>query len=191
MGLAMTALVELGPVKTVRIHMGTMNALTELLDRWLGLHTEPADLSLVQMSLRTCVVFTWGVALVRWGDRRLLGKNAGFDVLLIVVLGSVLSRAVNGQASFFPTLGVSALLIFLHHLLSVATCRWHPLSRWIKGVPRMLIRDGKIESDELARSRMSADDLEENLRLNGNVKDIAEVQEARLERNGTVSVLKK
>jgi len=175
----------------VLIDMGLLQTLSEAGVHALGLHTEPVDLSFAQMSLRACIVFIWGVAIVRLGDRRLLGKNAGFDVLLIVVLGSVLSRAVNGQAAFFPTLGVSALLIILHHLLSVATCRWHTLSRWVKGMPRVLIREGRIELNEMVKSRMSMDDLEENLRLNGNIKKVSDVHEAVLERNGTVSVVKK
>jgi uncharacterized membrane protein YcaP (DUF421 family) len=55
----------------------------------------------------------------------------------------------------------------------------------------VLVRNGQIEIDELARSRMSVDDLDENLRLNGNVGNASEVREARLERNGTISVVKK
>lgn len=179
------------PGKNVPQRMGTMHTITEAADRLLGLHTEPGSLNLAQMSLRAIIVFAWGVTIVRLGDRRLLGKNSGYDVLLIVVLGSVLSRAVNGQASFLPTLGVSALLIALHHLLSVATSRWHWLSRCVKGTPRTLIRNGTLQARELADSRISRDDLEENLRLNGNVQDVTEVKEARLERNGTVSVIKK
>src|SRR5882757_9766163 len=87
------------------------------LDEALGLQVPSADLNFWQMAARTVVVFIWGVVIVRLGDRRLLGKNAGFDVLLVVVLGSVLSRGINGQAAFGPTLGVSALLVLLHHLL--------------------------------------------------------------------------
>lgn len=38
---------------------------------------------------------------------------------------------------------------------------------------------------------MTEDDLAENLRLNGNTNDPRAVKEARLERSGTVSVIKK
>mgnify|MGYP001556992334 FL=1 len=42
-----------------------------------------------------------------------------------------------------------------------------------------------------AASRISPDDLDENLRLNGNVSEIREIKEARLERNGTISVVRR
>lgn len=161
-----------------------------LFDSLLGLHAEPANLSWGQMSARAVIVFIWGIIIVRAGDRRLLGRNAGFDMLLVVILGSVLSRGINGQAAFFPTLGVSAVLVCLHHLLAVATLHSDFLSRLVKGRPRTLVKAGAIDPPEMRRARFTRDDLEENLRLNGNVADITQVREARLERDGSVSVVK-
>jgi uncharacterized membrane protein YcaP (DUF421 family) len=160
------------------------------IDELLGLHTAPADLDLQQMAWRALVVFIVGVALVRLADRRFLGRNAGFDMLLGIVLGSVLSRAVNGQAAFFPTLGASALLVLFHRLLGAAACRSHLLSQLIKGQALPLVHDGKADTAALRKAHMSDDDLEENLRLNGNVESVEAVREARLERNGSVSVIK-
>ena len=157
----------------------------------LGLHTPPTELTVVQMSLRALVVVLWGIFIIRIGDGRLLGRNAGFDVLLIVILGSVLSRGINGQAAFFPTLGVSAVLILIHHLLALVASGSDSMSRLLKGSPRVLVRHGKLDRVALKRSRITAEDLEENLRLNGNVAGASEVLEARLERNGVVSVVKK
>ena len=124
-------------------------------------------------------------------DRRVLGQNAGFDIMLLVVLGSVLSRAINGQAAFFPTLGVSAALVVLHHIVATIAFRSHWFSQLIKGNPRVLVRDGKIDREQMRRSKITGDDLDENLRLNGGVARTEEVAEARLERNGSVSVVKK
>jgi len=54
----------------------------------------------------------------------------------------------------------------------------------VKGSPRVLVRDGEIKRDELRRCRITAADLDENLRLNGNVSAPGKIREARLERNG-------
>jgi uncharacterized membrane protein YcaP (DUF421 family) len=155
----------------------------------LGLHTDPANLTFLQMSGRGVVVFLWGIFIVRLGDRRLLGRNAGFDVLLVVVLGSVLSRGVNGQSAFFPTLGVSGVLVLLHHSLAWIAARSDAASRALKGTPRTLVSNGRLRHGEMRRSKITADDLEENLRLNGNASNVAAVREARLERNGNISVV--
>lgn len=150
-----------------------------------------SDLTFAHMAARTCVVFIMGVILLRIGARRELGHNAGFDILTLVILGSVLSRGINGQAAFFPTLGASAALVALHTLLSIVTSRVHRISRWVKGSPTILVRDGVVNEAALQRCFMSHEDLNESLRANGNVAVPAAVAEARLERNGEVSVVKR
>ncbi|MFT3867488.1 MAG: DUF421 domain-containing protein [Nibricoccus sp.] len=156
-----------------------------------GLNTPPQDLTLLQMGSRGVAVFIFGVFLVRFADRRFLGRNAGFDVLLGVVLGSVLSRGINGQAAFLPTLGVSFLLVVLHRVVSTLACRYHVVSLWLKGVPEIVVKNGQLDHRVLEKNKISAEDLDENLRLNGNTADVAGIEEARFERNGQVSVIRR
>lgn len=144
-----------------------------------------------QFAARTVVVFLLGILLVRVADRRFLGRNAGFDVLLAIVLGSVLSRGINGQAPFLPTLGASVLLVFLHRLVGALACRWSAFSKLIKGDAIVLVKDGVRRPDAMRRADISEDDLEENLRVNANIAKAKDVAEARLERNGLISAVKR
>lgn len=168
-----------------------MHEIGELVSHQLGLDVSPADLSFLQMAGRTCVVALWAVVLLNLSHKRFLGRNSGSDVMVAVLLGSVLSRAINGQAAFAPTLGASAVLVLLHRGLMAAAYRWHWVSLTAKGRDHLLVREGRIDWSEMRRSRITEDDLVENLRINGNVASIAEVREARLERSGTISVVKK
>jgi len=163
----------------------------EFLNDWLGLDVSVMALTWTQLCARTVVVFAFGLLLVRLADRRFLGRNAGFDVVLAIVLGSVVSRAINGQAAFFPTLGAGFVLVLLHRLLAIVSCRSHVVSRLLKGSDCLLIRDGQIDRVALRRAEFSEDDLLENLRLRGNVASAEDVAEARLERNGQISVVLK
>jgi uncharacterized membrane protein YcaP (DUF421 family) len=166
------------------------DALHEFADRVLGLSLQAHDLRFSHMAWRSIIVFAFAVALARVGDRRFLGHSAGFDIMVAIILGSVLSRAINGQAAFFPTLGASALLVLLHHVLAKLAFHSHWFSRLVKGTARTLVRDGNLVDRELCRSNMTHDDLDEHLRLNGGVIGTDDVAEARLERNGTISVVK-
>jgi uncharacterized membrane protein YcaP (DUF421 family) len=163
---------------------------TDFADRLLGLSLSAADLGFRHMAIRAVVVFCLAVILARLGARRFLSHNAGFDIMLAVILGSVLSRAINGQAAFFPTLGASVLLVALHHVLSTIAFHSHWFSQLIKGQPRVLVRDGRLDRKAMERSKITEEDLDENLRLHGNLGSTANVAEARLERNGAVSVVK-
>jgi uncharacterized membrane protein YcaP (DUF421 family) len=175
------------PVGTVRCRV--LARCAEIVSEVLGLDLGARDLSFAQMAARALVVFLFGIALARLGDRRLLAKNAGYDIVLLVMLGSVLSRAINGQAPFFPTLGVSVLLVILHRLLGMAAFHSHRVSLLVKGRETTLIRQGRVDSDALRRNHITQDDLMENLRVNGGVADVRDVAVAQLERNGTISVV--
>ena len=190
MGGGSRAITRSRPIARSAVSGRMGGSLSEFFGRVLGLGVQAGDLQFGHMAARAFIVFTVGVGLARVADRRMLGHSAGFDIMLLVVLGSVLSRGINGQAAFFPTLGASVVLVVLHHIVATAALRSHWFSKLLKGSPRTLVRDGKIDRAELRRSKITVDDLDENLRLNGGVKDAGEVAEARLERNGTVSVVK-
>ena len=60
----------------------------------------------------------------------------------------------------------------------------------IKGRPRFIIRDGKIQQEELKKLRYTIDDLTDAVRQAG-VFDISQVANAIVETNGKLSVQKK
>ncbi len=165
-------------------------AFDSLTANLLGLHVAPAELHFSHMAWRALVVVVWSLVLLNLSHKRFLGRNSGSDIMLAVLLGSVLSRAINGQAAFFPTLGVCAVLVLLHRALMAAAYRWHWVSLLAKGRDYVLVRRGQIDWREMRRSKITEDDLLENLRTNGNLGRVADVPEARLERSGEISVVK-
>lgn len=167
------------------------NTLWEFTRDLLGLDLGPDELAVRHMIWRTAIVFAFAIFSIRVAVRRLLGHNAGFDIIVGIVLGSVLSRAINGEAAFFPTLAASALLVGLHYVVASLTFRYHVLSQLIKGRAHVLVRDGQVDEVALRRCKITFDDLDENLRLNGGLDAMETVGEARLERNGTISVVRK
>ena len=156
---------------------------------WLGLN-EPAEaLTFVQISLRGVIVFLTTLLAVRVGDRRFLSQKTAFDVVLGFILASMLARAVNGTAAFFPTLGSSFVLVLLHRGLAYWSRRSHTLGLLIKGRSDVLIRDGHLDEELARRRRLSKHDILEDLRLHGNVSDVSDVSLGVFERNGHITVV--
>ena len=60
----------------------------------LGLDAE--ELTAWQMGLRAMIVYIIGVVLIRLGEKRFIGKFSAFDVIVAIMIGSVLSRAIRG-----------------------------------------------------------------------------------------------
>ncbi|MDP9100343.1 MAG: DUF421 domain-containing protein [Verrucomicrobiota bacterium] len=134
------------------------------------------------------LIFT--LAIIRLGDKRSLSKKSAFDAALLIILASVLARAINGSAAFFATLGGSAVLVALHRALAFASCRSEALRRLIKGQPNELVRDGKFIRQNMIRDQVADEDVREDLRLDGE-EDLAKIKVARLECSGDISFIKK
>src|SRR5205809_803543 len=83
---------------------------------------QPKEMTLLQISVRCILIFLIGLALVRIGDRRSLSQKTGFDALFIVLLGSVLSRAINGTSPFSKTVGAGLALMVIHRLFAFGAC---------------------------------------------------------------------
>jgi len=160
-------------------------------DATLGLGRDATALTFVQISLRGVVVFAATLIIVRCGDRRFLSQKTAFDAVLGFILASMLARAVNGTAAFFPTLGGGFVLVMLHRVLASWARRSHVFGNLIKGHSDILIRDGQLDRELAIRNRLSEHDVLEDLRLHGNVERIADVGLAVLERNGQISVVRR
>jgi len=141
-----------------------------------------------QMLARGVVVFFAGLALLRLAGKRLLGKWDALDIVLAVLIGSNLSRAMTGNAPLWPTLLTTALLLFLHWLLAEAAARMPALGMMLKGRATRLITDGEIDEGALRRHGVGRHDLEQALRCAGHETSDG-VAGAWLERNGEISVI--
>src|SRR5689334_16759808 len=136
-----------------------MNSINDFLLMLLGPDGHPTQLTTAQIILRGIVIFIFGLVLVRMGDRRSLAEKTGFDALFIVLLGSVISRGINGTGPFFKTLAGCIALMVIHRLFAFAACKSHALGKIIKGRDITIIRDGKVDRRAMTRSLISPHDL--------------------------------
>jgi uncharacterized membrane protein YcaP (DUF421 family) len=166
-----------------------MSDIEDLARFLLGAGLESKEINALQMGLRAAIIYVVTVVIVRLGKKRFLGRATAFDVILGIMLGSVVSRAVTGNAPMLPALAASAVLVVMHFVFSGIALRWHGFGSLIKGSPRLLVRDGSVDAQNLRKAHMTEHDLDEDLRSKS-VSRLDEVAEARLERSGQLSVIK-
>jgi uncharacterized membrane protein YcaP (DUF421 family) len=167
-----------------------MNTFTQLLHTFLGIGTEPKALSFLQVSVRGVIVFISTLIMVRLGSKRSLAEKTAFDAVLVVIIGSMLARAINGSEAFFPTLGAGFVLVFLHRLFGIAAYYSHTFGILVKGKPVMLVQNGKLQWKNMLWEHISKHDLEEDMRLEAEIEDLSKVKVARVERSGDISFIK-
>ncbi|MEM7566365.1 MAG: YetF domain-containing protein [Pseudomonadota bacterium] len=140
-----------------------------------------------QMSARAVVAFVYGIALVRVAGTRVFGKSAAFDIILSVIIGSNLSRALTGNAPLWEVLVTTSLLVGLHWLVAELAFRNKAFATLVKGKPKVLIRDGERVERTISREEIGDRDLQAALRSAG-IEEIGEVDRAVLERDGSITV---
>ena len=166
-----------------------MEPVLESIARLLGLDRDVVDVTAVQMAVRTVFMYAFALAIIRLGSQRFLSRASAFDVIVAIMLGSILSRAINGSAPFLPTLASGAALVGVHWLLAALAFRLKWLGPIVKGEPVPLVRDGTLDRDAMRRVGVGEHDLMQALRTQSGVTDPARVRLATLERDGSISVL--
>jgi uncharacterized membrane protein YcaP (DUF421 family) len=166
-----------------------MNEIGNWIKVALGIGLESQQMEFWQMALRAVIVYAVTLAMIRLGKKRFMGKATAFDMILGIMLGSIVSRAITGNAPLVPALAATAALIVLHSALTAVACRWHGFGEMVKGRPRVLVRNGRKDEEAMRTTHLTDRDLEEDLRRHGTTS-VEGIAEARLERNGDISIIK-
>ena len=167
-----------------------MNTFSELLQTLLGISTEPKELTFLQVSVRGVIVFIATLVMVRLSSKRSLAEKTAFDAVLVVIIGSMLSRAINGSAAFLPTLGSGFVLVLLHRLFGFTAFYSHAFGIVLKGKPAVLVQNGRLQHKNMLWNHISEHDLQEDMRLEAKTEDLSQIKVARIERSGDISFIK-
>jgi len=152
---------------------------------------EGKDLNYLQMGCRAFVMFFITLFLIRLAGMCSIGMKSAFDAIIVIMLGSILSRAVVGVSPFFPTVLAGAVLAIVHKIIAFITVRNDFIGRIVKGEKTMLFRNNKFLKQNMISSCISHKDLEEEIRLRINEDTTENVNEIFMERTGEISVIKK
>ncbi len=163
--------------------------ILDQIQNWLGLGRHSIDAGAAEMVIRTIVVYAFTLAIVRLGSKRFLSKATAFDVIVGIMLGSVISRAITSPEIFFPTLMVGAALVGIHWLIAALAIRFDWFGTLVKGRSVLLIEDGKIQEDGMRQAGLSDHDLKQALRMQNDHTDPSKIHLAYLERSGSISVI--
>lgn len=156
-----------------------------MLDEWMVSSLD----RVLFVAVSTLLVYASTIIGLRLGDRRALTQLSPFDFVVAVALGSIVARTATTRV---PTVveglaAIVALLVF-HRLLSLLQLRSGLVRRMVEQPPIVLIRDGRVHDDALARADLTEGDLATLLREQG-VPSIDDVRLSVMETRGVVSVI--
>jgi uncharacterized membrane protein YcaP (DUF421 family) len=141
--------------------------------------------------LRATAIYVLVMVLIRVSGKRAVGQFTPFDLVMLILIGNAVQNGINGGDNSLTGAAIMATtLIALNYGVAFITSRSRRVERIVEGEPVVLARNGKLFEGVLRRELVSRDDFRESLRMNG-IDDVAKVELALLETNGSISVVKK
>jgi len=157
----------------------------------------PSDLlnfdviSLLWIVFRTAVVYLVLIGGLRIFGKRELGQMTPFDLVVILTVSNAVQNAMIGSDVSVTGATVSvATLLGTNWLFNEFGFRYPRFRKVFVGEPRLLVHDGKLLPENLRRERLDEDDVIMAAREHG-LDKLAEVGEAVLELDGTISIVPK
>jgi uncharacterized membrane protein YcaP (DUF421 family) len=141
--------------------------------------------------LRATVIFIALYLLVRLMGKRELGQMTPFELIVLVVIGDLIQQGVT-QNDFSLTGAIIAIstIAFLALVMSWASYLWPRAERLLEGEPRVIVRDGELLTSNLRRNRLTASEIESEMRLAG-IAHMRDVKWAILEPRGKISFIER
>src|SRR5712691_3424856 len=120
---------------------------------------------LLNVALRTTVVYLALLAALRLTGTRQLGQMSAFDLVLLLIIANAVQNAMVGpDTSLTGGLVAAGVLLFWHQVI-VRVRRASPgVARLLAGEGIMLINNGRVLEEHLRRANLTAEELLQALR---------------------------
>lgn len=137
---------------------------------------------------RAVVIFVYGLLLLRISGRRTFARWSALDIILSVITGSCLGRALTGGAPLGGTMLAVLLLTALHWVLARYSARSNRFAHLVEGKPVVIGEAGALLEAQMLHYNISETDCHEALRMRG-IHDVAQTRRITLEPSGNITVL--
>jgi uncharacterized membrane protein YcaP (DUF421 family) len=145
----------------------------------------------VDLILRATFAFVFIFLMSRLIGRRELGKLQVFDLLLFIVIGDLVQQGITqSDYSITGLVLVVSTICLLTVFVSYVSFRFPRVRPLLEGEPVVVLEDGQLIEENLKRTRLTLDDIEEAARLD-QIASLDEVRWAVFENGGSISFIPK
>ncbi|MGI6487354.1 MAG: DUF421 domain-containing protein [Syntrophothermaceae bacterium] len=118
------------------------------------------DAPVLEFVLRVVGMYFLSMLVIRLMGKRALGELGLFDFVIMTGVGHTLtSVALDRSLPFYEGIVVLFTLAALEYLMGFAALKSQRLSRFMSGIPVVVIDNGYILKENLAREKFNVDDL--------------------------------
>jgi len=143
----------------------------------------------MEIVLRATVTFFFLLLVTRSMGKKELSQLSAFELILVITMGDLVQQGVTQEdqslAGAFTAIATIATPIVL---LSAIQFRWPRTRSAVRGIPVVVLRNGRPLEEAMRVERLKLDEIHEAARQQG-IGDLAEVRVAILEPDGKLSFI--
>jgi len=152
--------------------------------------TFPGSHVLLEIALRTGIIYFVVLIGVRLSGKREVGQMTPFDLTLLLLISNAVQNAMTGpDTSLLGGAVAATTLLVLNYFVADLSGVNRRFRKFIQGQPSLLMHDGQVISSHMAKEHVSMDELERAMREHG-IATMHDVALAVLEVDGSISFLK-
>lgn len=146
---------------------------------------------ILMLTYRSIILFAVSLVLVRFMGKRTIAQLSPFDLIVIIIMGSAIAIPLEDD-KIKLTYGIIPVVVMsiLNYGLSVIITKNRKIENLLQGTSTVLVRDGEVIIRNMKKERITMSDLLILLREK-NIANINEIEEATIEPNGKLSIIKK
>jgi len=145
---------------------------------------------LLEVVLRTAVVYIVVLAGVRLSGKREVGQMTPFDLTLLLLISNAVQNAMTGpDTSLLGGVVAASTLLLLNYLIAELSGGNRRFRKFVQGQPSLLVHDGQVITSHMAKEHVSMDELIRAMREHG-IATLQDVALSVLEVDGSISFLK-
>lgn len=113
------------------------------------------------------------------------------QLVIVILLGTILSRAVVGASPFLPVISTCTVIVVLHRFLSWHKMKSNYFNRLMEGKRIIVFENDRFKENNLHRALLRKEDVMQELRKSTQNDDLRNIKRIFIERSGKISFVKK
>ena len=143
----------------------------------------------LRIALSSASVYIFIILAIRLFGKKELAQLSIIDLVFILLISNAVQNAMVGSDSSLSGGLVAATTLFIiNYLFKFLLYRFPKLNTVVQGTDMMLIYNGQLNERNMARARITRQEIIEAVREHG-VSEIREVDLAVLETDGNISII--
>jgi uncharacterized membrane protein YcaP (DUF421 family) len=140
--------------------------------------------------IKSATVFLVLWLVIRASGRRTLGQLTVFDFILFLIIGGVAQRALTAQDySLTHAFLIIATFVVIDVVVSLVERDMPPVASVLKGLPTIIVENGRVLSGRLRRARLTEDDVLQAARRLHGLETMNDIKFAIFEASGEISII--